>query len=59
MLERKIAEAKACATLGQMKNNKSPGSDGFTAEFIKYSGMTSERSCSDQSTMDLIMEKCL
>ena len=35
MLERKITEAKACATLGQMKNNKSPGSDGFTAKFYK------------------------
>ena len=32
MLERKITEAKAFATLGQMKNNKSQGSDGFAAE---------------------------
>ena len=35
MLEGKITEAEILAALRQMKNDKSPGSDGFTTEFYK------------------------
>lgn len=35
MLEGNIAEAEALEALRQMKNDKSPGSDGFTTEFFK------------------------
>ena len=34
-LERKITLDEASAALKNMKNNKSPGSDGFTVEFFK------------------------
>ena len=35
-LEREITEAELLSTLKNMKNNKSPGSDGYTAEFFKF-----------------------
>lgn len=35
-LEGKISLSEALAVLKNMKNNKSPGTDGFTAEFFKF-----------------------
>ena len=35
-LEGNITKAEAASALLHMKNNKSPGSDGFTAEFFKF-----------------------
>lgn len=35
-LEGKITDTEALAALKNMKNDKSPGSDGFTADFCKF-----------------------
>ena len=35
-LEGEITLSEASSALKNMKNNKSPGSDGFTAEFFKF-----------------------
>lgn len=37
-LEGKITYSEALEALKNMKNDKSPGSDGFTAEFLNFSG---------------------
>lgn len=34
-LDKDIVEAEVLTVLKHMKNNKSPGSDGYTAEFFK------------------------
>lgn len=36
LLEKNISESEILDVLKNMKNNKSPGSDGFTAEFFKF-----------------------
>ena len=36
MLEGELTFAEICAALKNMKNNKSPGPDGFTVEFFKF-----------------------
>lgn len=35
-LDKDIVEAEVLTVLKHMKNNKSPGSDGYTAEFFKF-----------------------
>jgi hypothetical protein len=36
LMEGKISKEEATLALSNMKNSKSPGSDGFTAEFYKF-----------------------
>ena len=36
-LDKEISEREVLEVLKNMKNNKSPGSDGFTVEFLKFS----------------------
>ena len=38
-MDENISEKEVLEVLKNMKNNKSPGSDGFTAEFYNFFGM--------------------
>ena len=45
-LDKEISETEVLNVLKAMKNNKSPGSDGFTAEFYKLTCLYILSQCS-------------
>ena len=49
---------EALAAVQAMKNNKSPGPDGYTSQFYKYFLETQEIFLFAQSIMDFKMKRC-
>jgi hypothetical protein len=58
-LEGEISLPELTSALKRMKNNKSPGSDGFRADFFKFVGLMWENLSSDLLIMDFNKVKCL
>ena len=58
MIKGQITYTQALAAVQAMKNNKSPGPDGYTPQFYKYFLETQEIFLFAQSIMDIKMKKC-
>ena len=65
-LEGKITEPELNATLKNMKNNKTPGIDGFPAEFfkvfwsrLKYYILSAINTCYDKGILSLTLRQCI
>ena len=58
-LEEEISLPELTSTLTRMQHNKSPGSDGFTADFFKVFWIDVGNLSSDLLIMDMNKEQCL